>query len=155
MLTTTPILQAHGMRVFDVEELTTHGDSLRVYACRAEDQARDVESSVRNVIAEKESAELAAAEGYHTFGQQVKKTKLAMVDFLLTAARRGKSVAATGRRARVRPCCIYCGIANDLIEYTVDRSPYNRGDSCRAHTSRSIARAGFRDQTGSSSCLGT
>ena len=106
MLTTTPILQAHGMRVFDVEELTTHGDSLGVYACRAEDQARDVESSVRNVIAEKESAGLAAAEGYHTFGQQVKKTKLAMVDFLLTAARRGKSVAATGRRARVRPCCI-------------------------------------------------
>jgi SAM-dependent methyltransferase len=124
MLTTTRILQAHGMRVFDVEELTTHGGSLRVYTCLAQDQTRDVESSVGNVIAEEESAGLAATEAYDRFGPQVKKTKLALVDFLLTAVRQGKSVAGYGAPGKSSTLLHYCGIGKALLEYTVDRSRY-------------------------------
>ncbi len=90
MLTTTRILQAHGMRVFDVEELTTHGGSLRVYACRAEDEAYDIEPRVRELIGEEIGSGLGSVEGYKSFAPQVKKTKLALVDFLVTAARQGK-----------------------------------------------------------------
>jgi len=127
MLTTVRILEAHGLRAFDVEELATHGGSLRVYACRAEDQTRDLKPSVREVIAEEERAGLASAEGYDSFGQQVKKTKFALLDFLLTAARQGKSVAGYGAPGKSATLLHYCGIGKDLIEYTVDRNPYKQG----------------------------
>jgi SAM-dependent methyltransferase len=127
MLTTVSILEAHGLRVFDVEELTTHGGSLRVYACRAEDHVHHVEPSVRRLIAEEESAGLASAEKYDRFAEQVKQTKLALVDFLLTAARQGKSVAGYGAPGKSATLLHYCGIGKDLIEYTVDRSPYKQG----------------------------
>jgi len=127
MLTTVRILEAHGLRVFDVEELTTHGGSLRVYGCRAEDRTHDIEPGVQKVIAEEEDAGLASAQGYDKFGQQAKKTKLALVDFLLTAARQGKSVAGYGAPGKSATLLHYCGIGKDLIEYTVDRSPYKQG----------------------------
>ncbi len=127
MLTTVSILEGHGLRVFDVEELTTHGGSLRVYACRAEDQTHDIEQSVRELIAEEERAGLASAEGYQSFARQVKQTKSALVDFLLTAARQGKSVAGYGAPGKSATLLHYCGIGRDLIEYTVDRNPYKQG----------------------------
>ena len=127
LLTTMRILEAHGLRVLDVEELTTHGGSLRIYACRTEAQARGVELSVRKVIAEEENAGLASAEGYDRFAQQAKKTKLALLDFLLTAARRGKSVAGYGAPGKSATLLHYCGIGKDLIAYTVDRSPHKQG----------------------------
>jgi len=127
MLTTVRILEAHGLRAFDAQELTTHGGSLRVYACRAEDQVRDIEPSVKRVIAEEESTGLASAEGYARFAQQVRKAKFALLDFLLTAARRGKSVAGYGAPGKSATLLHYCGIGKDLIEYTVDRSPHKQG----------------------------
>jgi SAM-dependent methyltransferase len=127
MLTTARILEAHGLRPFDVEELTTHGGSLRVYACRAQNQVRDLETSVRKVMAEEESSGLGSAEGYNRFGQEVKKTKLALLDFLLTAARQGKTVAGYGAPGKSATLLHYCGIGKDLIGYTVDRSPHKQG----------------------------
>jgi len=127
MLTTVRIMDAHGLGVFDVEELKTHGGSLRVYACRAEAQTFSTEPSVRKLITEEENAGLASAEGYDRFAQQVKKTKLALLDFLLTAARQGKSVAGYGAPGKSATLLHYCGIGKDLIEYTVDRSPYKQG----------------------------
>jgi len=127
MLTTARILEAHGLRVFDVEELTTHGGSLRVYACRAENRACNIEPSVRKLITEEQCAGLASLEGYERFGHQVKKTKLALVDFLITAARQGKSVAGYGAPGKSATLLHYCGAGKDLIEYTVDRSPYKQG----------------------------
>jgi SAM-dependent methyltransferase len=127
MLTTVRILEAHGLKAFDVEELTTHGGSLRVYACRTEDETHDVELNVRELIAEEENAGLASAQGYETFVRQVKQTKSALVEFLLTAAREGKSVAAYGAPGKSATLLHFCGIGKDLIEYTVDRSPYKQG----------------------------
>jgi len=127
MLTTVRILEAHGLKMFDVEELSTHGGSLRVYACRAEDQTHEIEASVEELIAEEKRAGLASAEGYASFGQHVKETKFDLVDFLLTAARQGKNVAGYGAPGKSATLLHYCGIGKDLIEYTVDRSPYKQG----------------------------
>ncbi|MGB8887741.1 MAG: class I SAM-dependent methyltransferase [Candidatus Korobacteraceae bacterium] len=127
MLTTLRILESHGLRVFDVEELPSHGGSLRIYACRAEDQTHVSETSVHELIGAEERAGLDSIEGYRNFSRQVKATKVALVDFLLKAAREDKSVAGYGAPGKSATLLHYCGIGKDLIEYTVDRSPYKQG----------------------------
>jgi hypothetical protein len=127
MLTTARILEAHALKAFHVEELPTHGGSLRVYACRVESQKYEIRPSVADLIAEETRAGLASAEGYDQFARKVKETKLALVDFLLTAARLGKSVAGYGAPGKSATLLHYCGIGKDLIQFTVDRSPYKQG----------------------------
>jgi SAM-dependent methyltransferase len=127
MLTTARILEAHGLKVFDVEELPTHGGSLRVYACRAGAQTHGVTPSVGTLIAEEEKAGQASMEGYESFALHVKQTKWRLVDFLLSAALQGKTVAGYGAPGKSATLLNYCGIGKDLIEYTVDRSPHKQG----------------------------
>jgi 2-polyprenyl-3-methyl-5-hydroxy-6-metoxy-1,4-benzoquinol methylase len=127
MLTTVRIMEAHGMKVFDVEELASHGGSLRIYACRADAKTHPVEPNVAKLIAQEEKAGLASISGYDKFALQVKQTKLALVEFLLHAACEGKSVAGYGAPGKSATLLHYCGIGKDLIEYTVDRSPYKQG----------------------------
>lgn len=127
LLTTQRILKAHGLRLFDAEELASHGGSLRIYACREEDQTHAIQPNVAKVLADEEAAGLNSAAGYESFARQVKQTKLALLDFLVTAAREGKSVAGYGAPGKSATLLHYCGIGRDLIEYTVDRSPYKQG----------------------------
>jgi SAM-dependent methyltransferase len=127
MLTTVRLLNLHGLRVFDVEKLPTHGGSLRVYACREEDQTRSATCRVSALVAEEERAGLASAEGYEDFARRVKLAKFALLDFLLTAAKQGKAVAGYGAPGKSATLLHYSGIGKDLIEYTVDRSPYKQG----------------------------
>src|SRR5208283_5035276 len=124
LLTTVRILEAHGMKVFDVEELSTHGGSLRVYACRVENTTHQVQASVVKLSEAEIKAGLASPEGYEGFAPRVKKTKFALVEFLLSAARQGKKVAGYGAPGKSATLLHYCGIGRDLIEYTVDRSPH-------------------------------
>lgn len=127
MLTTVRLMEAHGLKVFDVEELLSHGGSLRVFACRQEAKTHPVELSVARVIQDEERAGLSATGGYTKFAKQVKETKLSLLEFLLKAAREGKSVAGYGAPGKSATLLHYCGIGKDLIEYTVDRSPYKQG----------------------------
>jgi SAM-dependent methyltransferase len=127
LLTTIRILAAYGLKVYDVEQLATHGGSLRVYACRAGDQTHAVEQIVSKLIADEEKAGLTAVEGYDRFANQAKETKFALVEFLLAAAREGKSVAGYGAPGKSATLLHYCGIGKDLLEYTVDRSPRKQG----------------------------
>jgi SAM-dependent methyltransferase len=127
LLTTARILEAHGMRVFDVEELSTHGGSLRVYASRVESVSHQVQPAVALLIETEKKAGLASLEGYERFAQQVKDTKFALVEFLLSAARQGKKVAGYGAPGKSATLLHYCGIGRDLIEFTVDRSPHKQG----------------------------
>ena len=127
LLTTVRILEAHGLRVFDVEELPTHGGSLRVHACRAEDKIYSTSPAVGEVLADENNAGLTTLAGYQGFAQQVKRTKQELVEFLLAAVRQGKSVAGYGAPGKSATLLHYCGIGKDLIEYTVDRSPYKQG----------------------------
>ena len=127
MLTTSRILVSHGLKVFDVEELATHGGSLRVYACRQEDETREAKRTVQDLIEKEKDAGLGSVEGYASFARQVKETKFALVEFLISAAREGKTVAGYGAPGKSATLLHYCGIGKDLIAYTVDRSPYKQG----------------------------
>jgi hypothetical protein len=127
LISTIKIMEAHGLRVFDVDELKSHGGSLRVYACRASSRKHMTEPAVQKVIGDEVAAKLDRTEGYNDFAGQVKETKLALVDFLLTAAREGKRVAGYGAPGKSATLLHYCGIGKDLIEYTVDRSLYKQG----------------------------
>jgi SAM-dependent methyltransferase len=126
LLTTIKIMEAHGLKVFDVEELRSHGGSLRVYACRSESRTHLTEPSVRKVLTDETQAGLDEVAGYDSFAQQVKETKFALVDFLLSAAMQGKKVAGYGAPGKSATLLHYCGIGKDLIEYTVDRSAYKQ-----------------------------
>ena len=127
LLTAARIMETHGMKVFNVEELPTHGGSLRVYACRAEDQTHTEQPAVQRVISEEYKAGISSLETYAAFAKQVRDTKLALLDVLLKAAREGKTVAGYGAPGKSATLLHYCGITRDLIEYTVDRNPYKHG----------------------------
>jgi len=127
MLTLHRILAAYGLRVFDVEELPTHGGSLRVYACHDESKQYPSTDAMGKILHAEMAAELDTMNGYRSFSDRVKETKLALIDFLLSAARAGKSVAGYGAPGKSATLLHYCGIGRDLIEYTVDRNPYKQG----------------------------
>ena len=127
LLTTKRILEAHQMRVFDVEELATHGGSLRVYACRAESEKHPIQATVAHLLQAEANAGLASVEGYAHFAEKVKETKFALVEFLMSAARDGKRVVGYGAPGKSATLLHYCGIGKDLLEFTVDRSPYKQG----------------------------
>ena len=127
LLTTKNILQCHGLRLFDVDELASHGGSLRVYACHADDQTHDLAATVEKVLSEEKATGLGSLQGYASFAAQVKQTKLALLDFLVSAARAGRSVAGYGAPGKSSTLLQYCGIGKDLIAYTVDRSSYKQG----------------------------
>jgi SAM-dependent methyltransferase len=121
------IFEAHGLKVFDVDELKSHGGSLRIYACRAGSKTHAVGPNVKKVLDDEIRAGLDTIEGYTTFAKQVKATKFALLEFLLSAAAQGKKVAGYGAPGKSATLLHYCGIGKDLIEYTVDRSPYKQG----------------------------
>ena len=127
LLNSVRMLEAHGLRVFDVDELRSHGGSLRIYGCRMESTTHPVEANVRKVLDDEVRAGLDTIEGYTTFARQVKETKFALLNFLLSAAGQGKKVAGYGAPGKSATLLHYCGISKDLIEYTVDRSPYKQG----------------------------
>jgi len=127
MLTVEKILGEHGLKAFDVEELPTHGGSLRVYASCVEDAERRVEPSVPELVRRERAAGLASPEGYRKFAEDVKRTKWELIEFLLAAAREGKLVAGYGAPGKSATLLHYCGIGKDLIEFTVDRSPHKQG----------------------------
>jgi hypothetical protein len=127
LLTTKRILEAHGMKLFDVDELPTHGGSLRIYACREEDITHQIQPAVSRIIEEEVQAGLSSREGYEKFADRVRETKFAFVEFLLSAARQGKRVVGYGAPGKSATLLHYCGIGKDLIEFTVDRSPHKQG----------------------------
>jgi len=127
LLSTVKIMEAHGLRVFDVEELKSHGGSLRVYACRTENTSHEDQPSVQKVLGDEVSARFDHIDGYEGYASKVRETKFALVEFLLQAAKEGKKVAGYGAPGKSATLLHYCGIGKDLIEYTVDRSPYKQG----------------------------
>jgi SAM-dependent methyltransferase len=126
LLTSSRALAGAGLRVVDVEELETHGGSLRVYAC-PEESAGEPTERVKAVLAEEEAAGLHAASGHEGFAPAVMKIKSDLLHFLLTAAREGKSVAGYGAPGKGNTLLNHCGIRSDLLAYTVDRSPFKQG----------------------------
>jgi len=121
------VLASQGLAVFDVEELPTHGGSLRVYACRAEAAAKRMTATPDVLVAREGAAGLDQLTAYSRFAEQVRATKRALLRFLLEAHEQGKRVVGYGAPAKGNTLLNYCGIRSDLLDYTVDRSPHKQG----------------------------
>jgi SAM-dependent methyltransferase len=126
LLTSSAALATAGLRVVDVDELASHGGSLRVYA-RPEDAAAEPAGSVKAVLAAEEAAGLHTVAGHEGFAAAVLKIKTDLLGFLLDAAARGRSVAGYGAPGKGNTLLNHCGIRSDLLSYTVDRSPVKQG----------------------------
>ncbi len=120
------LFAAHGLRVFDVEELWTHGGSLRIYACRSEAGHRQTEAVVRLRMAE-DAEGLRDLATYAAFARRVEDTKHDLLTLLIGLRRQGKRVAGYGAPGKGNTLLNYCGIRTDLLEFTVDRNPYKWG----------------------------
>ena len=121
------IFAAHGLTLFDVEELWTHGGSLRIYARHAEDTSRPTGPRVAALLTREKAAGLDRLERYSAFTEQVEETKRKLLQFLITARREGKTVAGYGAPGKGNTLLNYCGIRTDFVDYTVDRNPYKHG----------------------------
>ncbi|HEX2745760.1 MAG TPA: class I SAM-dependent methyltransferase [Streptosporangiaceae bacterium] len=126
LLTSSAALATAGLRVVDVDELATHGGSLRVYA-RPEDVAGEPTGCVKAVLAAEEAAGLHTVAGHEGFAAAVLKIKSELLGFLLEAAKQGRSVAGYGAPGKGNTLLNHCGIRSDLLSYTVDRSPVKQG----------------------------
>jgi len=117
----------HGIRLFDVEELRSHGGSLRIFGEHAEDGSHP--ASGRTDAMRKREADfgLDRLEGYRAFGQQVEDTKRALLAFLIDAKGGGRHIAGYGAPAKGNTLLNYCGIRTDFLDYTVDRSEHKQG----------------------------
>ncbi len=127
LFTSEKIFASHGLILFDVDELPTHGGSLRIYGRHAADSSKPVSQRVVDLRAREEAAGLTRLDGYTRFAEQVKATKRKLLEFLIQAKRDGKSVAGYGAPGKGNTLLNYCGIRTDFLDYTVDRSPYKHG----------------------------
>jgi SAM-dependent methyltransferase len=126
-VTVAQIFAAHGLTLFDVEELWTHGGSLRIYAQHAEDGARPLAPRVGTLLAREKAAGLDRLERYADFTEQVAETKRKLLEFLISAKRQGRAIAGYGAPGKGNTLLNYCGIRTDFLDYTVDRNPYKHG----------------------------
>lgn len=126
-ITVEKMFAAHGLTLFDVEELSTHGGSLRIYGKHTDAVEPAVSNRVKQLKAKEAAAGLEDIETYLTFGEQVKATKRKLLKFLIEAKSQGKTIAAYGAPAKGNTLLNYCGVGKDFIDYTVDRSPYKQG----------------------------
>lgn len=126
-ITVRRVFAAHGLTIFDVDELPTHGGSLRIYACHAEDKSKTVGKRVSSLLTKEKKTGFENMEYYLSFSEKVKKTKLNILDFMVEAQREGKSIVGYGAPAKGNTLLNYCGIRTDFIDYTVDRSPHKQG----------------------------
>jgi 2-polyprenyl-3-methyl-5-hydroxy-6-metoxy-1,4-benzoquinol methylase len=124
--TASHALATAGLRVVDVEELSTHGGSLRVYA-RPEEFGGEPTARFRAVLELEEQAGLHTVAGHEGFATEVLRIKSDLLEFLLAAAREGKSVAGYGAPGKGNTLLNHCGIRSDLVAYTVDRNPLKQG----------------------------
>ena len=126
-LTAERIFAAHGITLFDVEEITTHGGSLRIYGRHIEDTSKPASERATKLRAREQSAGLDRIETYAAFAEQVHETKRRLLDFLIGAKRRQKRIAGYGAPGKGNTLLNYCGIRTDFLDYTVDRNPYKHG----------------------------
>ena len=118
------VFSHHGLTLFDVEELPTHGGSLRIYARHTEDPTRPARPAVAQLRQRELRAGYDRLETYSAFAEKVAETKRGLLEFLIRAKRDGKTVAGYGAPGKGNTLLNYCGIRRDFVDYVVDRNPY-------------------------------
>ncbi len=125
-ITAEQAFAAHGLTLFDVEELPTHGGSLRIYGRHANDDSRPVSERVHDLRAREETAGYRDLQVYRDFRSRVAATKRKLLTFLIEAQEQGKQVVGYGAPAKGNTLLNYCGVGKDFIPYTVDQSPHKQ-----------------------------
>ena len=126
-LTIERIFAAHDLTLFDVDEIPTHGGSLRIYARHTGTSSREITPRVAALHRTEAAAHLHDLVTYADFAERVAETKRGLLEFLINARREGKTVAGYGAPGKGNTLLNYCGIRTDLLDYTVDRNPYKHG----------------------------
>ncbi|HKK61239.1 MAG TPA: methyltransferase C-terminal domain-containing protein, partial [Bacteroidales bacterium] len=122
------IFAHHGITLFDVEELSTHGGSIRIYGRHSNDCTKEVTNRVRDLLRRESELGFETIEYYSVFEEKVKETKRKLLDFLIAAKRKGKTIVGYGAPGKGNTLLNYCGVRTDFIDYTVDMSPHKQGN---------------------------
>ena len=125
--TVRKVFAKHGLVLFDVEQLSTHGGSLRIYARHHEDESKPVMPNVAELLEKEAARGMLGLNYYLDFQQKADKVKYALLVFLLEQKEQGKKVAAYGAAAKGNTLLNYCGVKKDLIKFVVDASPHKQG----------------------------
>jgi SAM-dependent methyltransferase len=124
--TINEMAKRHGLKLIDVEEIPTHGGSLRVYLAH-EGSARPVSASVQELLEREEGIGIRSSELYQSFSEQVCRSKRSLLSFLIEAKEAGKTICGYGAPGKGNTLLNYCGIGPDFLDFTVDRNPYKHG----------------------------
>ena len=127
LLTVEKIFAAHGLIIFDLDEVPTHGGSLRIYARHADDRSKPVTAAVVSVRERELALRLDCMETYASFSEQVKESKRVLLDLLIRLRRKGMRIVGYGAPGKGNTLLNYCGIRTDFLDFTVDRNPYKQG----------------------------
>lgn len=121
------IFEKHGLELFDVEKIPTHGGSIRIYGKHKENASKSISSSVADLLKEEEAKGMRTLDYYKGFQGKVDEVKFNLLSFLIEQKKKNKKVAAYGAAAKGNTLLNYCGVKNDLIEFVVDASPHKQG----------------------------
>jgi hypothetical protein len=121
------VLAKHGLSIFDVEEIPTHGGSLRIYARHTPNTSIPITTHTSDLRKKEETSGLTDLNRYKAFTEKVKATKRNLLDFLIKTKRNENSIVGYGAHAEAHTLLNYCGIGADFLDYTVDRNPVKQG----------------------------
>ena len=126
-ITVEKVFNAHGLTIFDVEELSTHGGSLRIYACHTEDISKPIDKRISKLRDREKNAGFRNLDHYLSFADRVRETKRNILDFLIRVKREKKTIVGYGAPAKGNTLLNYCGVSTDFVDYTVDLNPHKQG----------------------------
>jgi SAM-dependent methyltransferase len=127
-LTVSKVFAAHDLRLFDVEELPTHGGSLRIYARHEHDDTKPETERAREMQRRERAAGLADLETYRSYAWRVQADKRQILSLLIDLKRQSKSIVGYGAPAKGNTLLNYCGVGTDFLDYTVDANPWKQGN---------------------------
>jgi SAM-dependent methyltransferase len=127
LTTARRVFAAHGLTLFDVEELDTHGGSLRIYGCLEENRERSVQPRLTDLIEQEGAAGMDELDTYRQFGERVCQDKWQVQETLIDLVRQGLRIAGYGAPAKANTLLNYCAIGRDVLEYTCDQNPHKQG----------------------------
>jgi hypothetical protein len=125
--TAEKVFAKQGLRLFDVEQIPTHGGSLRIYAAHADDASKAESARVAQLRAEEQRYGLGELRTYRHFGERAKRARQKLLEFLAQVKAAGRTVVGYGAPAKGNTLLNYCGVRADSVAYTVDRNPHKQG----------------------------
>lgn len=125
--TVNQIFKKHGFELFDVNQIPTHGGSLRIYAKHSADKSKDISKNVSDLLDKEIKKGMNEISFYFNFQKKADKIKYDLLKFLIEQKEAGKTVAGYGAAAKGNTLLNYCGVKKDLITFVVDKSPYKQG----------------------------